>query len=81
MWVQAEELVEQALGIIRRARMEEYPSSAFVWAVAATRALHGEGAQRAQEFLAGAQRLRPRLAAVPFFSIQTRAGSRAPTWC
>jgi LuxR family maltose regulon positive regulatory protein len=73
MWVQAEELVERALGIIRRARMEEYPSSAFVWAVAARVALHGEGAQRAQEFLARAQRLRPRLTyAVPFFSIQTR---------
>jgi LuxR family maltose regulon positive regulatory protein len=53
--------------------MEEYPSSVFVSAVAARVALHGEGAQRAQEFLARAQRLRPRLTyVVPFFSIQTR---------
>jgi LuxR family maltose regulon positive regulatory protein len=72
-WVQAEELVERAVRMIRRARMEEYPTSAFVWAVAARVALHREGAERAQEFLARAQRLRPRLTyAVPFFSIQTR---------
>jgi LuxR family transcriptional regulator, maltose regulon positive regulatory protein len=72
-WVQAEELVERALQIIRRSRMEEYPTSAFVWALAARVALHREGAGRAQEFLARAQRLRPRLTyAVPYFSIQTR---------
>jgi LuxR family transcriptional regulator, maltose regulon positive regulatory protein len=72
-WVQAEELVERALQIIRRSRMEEYPTSAFVWALAARVALHRGGAERAQEFLARAQRLRPRLTyAVPYFSIQTR---------
>jgi LuxR family transcriptional regulator, maltose regulon positive regulatory protein len=72
-WVQAEELTERAVRMIRRARMEEYPTSAFVWAVAARVALHRKGAERAQEFLARAQRLRPRLTyAVPFFSIQTR---------
>jgi LuxR family maltose regulon positive regulatory protein len=72
-WVQAEELVERALQMIRRSRMEEYPTSAFVWALAARVALHRGGAERPQEFLARAQRLRPRLTyAVPYFSIQTR---------
>jgi LuxR family maltose regulon positive regulatory protein len=72
-WVQAEELVERALQIIRRSRMEEYPTSAFVYALAARVALHRGKAERAQEFLARAQRLRPRLTyAVPYFSVQTR---------
>jgi LuxR family transcriptional regulator, maltose regulon positive regulatory protein len=72
-WVQAEELVDQALQMLRRSRMEEYPTSAFVYAVAARVALHREDAERAQEFLARAQRLRPRLTyAVPYFSVQTR---------
>jgi LuxR family maltose regulon positive regulatory protein len=72
-WVQADELVERALQMIRRSRMEEYPTSGFVWALAARVALHREGAERAQEFLARAQRLRPRLTyAVPYFAIQTR---------
>jgi LuxR family transcriptional regulator, maltose regulon positive regulatory protein len=72
-WVQADELVERALQLIRGSRMEEYPTSAFVWALAARVAVHREGAERAQEFLARAQRLRSRLTyAVPYFSIQTR---------
>jgi LuxR family transcriptional regulator, maltose regulon positive regulatory protein len=72
-WVQAEELVERALLMVRRSRMEEYPTSAFIWALAARVALHREAAERAQEFLARAQRLRPRLTyAVPYFSVQTR---------
>jgi LuxR family maltose regulon positive regulatory protein len=72
-WVQAEELVERALQMIQRARMEEYPTSAFVWALAARVALHREDTERAQLFLARAQRLRPRLTyAVPYFAIQTR---------
>jgi LuxR family maltose regulon positive regulatory protein len=72
-WVQAGELVEGALRMIRRSRMEEYPTSAFIWALAARVALQREGAELAQDFLARAQRLRPRLTyAVPYFSIQTR---------
>jgi LuxR family transcriptional regulator, maltose regulon positive regulatory protein len=72
-WVQAEETVERALRLIRRSRMEDYPTSAFVWALAARVALRRDGAERAQEFLARAQRLRPRLTyAVPYFSVQTR---------
>ena len=38
-WVQAEELANQALASIRRSRMEDYPTSALVYAVAARVAL------------------------------------------
>jgi LuxR family maltose regulon positive regulatory protein len=69
-WVQAEELVDRALQIVRRSRMEEYPASALICAVAARVALRHE---RAQEPLARAQRLRTRLTyAVPHFLVQTR---------
>jgi LuxR family maltose regulon positive regulatory protein len=72
-WVQAEESVERALQLIRRSRMEEYPTTAIVYALAARVALHQGAGERAQELLARAQRLRPRLTyAVPFFSVQTR---------
>ena len=53
--------------------MEEYPTSAFAYAVAARVALHRGDAERAQELLARAQRLRPRLTyALPYFAVQTR---------
>ena len=72
-WVQAEELVERALHVIRRSRMEEYPTSALLYVLAARVALRRGEPGRAQEFLARAQRLRPRLTyAVPYFSVQTR---------
>jgi LuxR family maltose regulon positive regulatory protein len=72
-WVDAEQLADRALRACRRARMEDYPSSAFVYAVAARVALHRGEAQRAHELLAQAQRLRPGLTdVVPYFSIQTR---------
>jgi len=72
-WVQAEELVERALQVIRRSRMEEYPTSALLYVLVARVALRRGEAGRAQEFLARAQRLRPRLTyAVPYFSVQTR---------
>jgi LuxR family transcriptional regulator, maltose regulon positive regulatory protein len=72
-WVQAEELVERAARVIRRARMEEYPTSAFVYAVAARVALHRGKAERAQVLLTEAQRLRPRLTyALPHLSVQAR---------
>ena len=80
MWVEAEELTHRALLVIRRSRMDEYPGSAFVYAVAARVALHRADAQRAQELLALAQRLRPQLTyAVPYFSVQTRLELAAPT--
>ena len=53
--------------------MDEYPTSAFVSALAARTALHRGEVQRAHEFLARAQRLRPRLTyALPSLAIQTR---------
>jgi LuxR family maltose regulon positive regulatory protein len=72
-WVEAEESVDRALQITRRSRMEEYPTTTFVYALAARVALHRGAAERAQELLARAQRLRPRLTySVPFFAVQTR---------
>ena len=72
-WVQADELVERALRITRGARMEEYPTSALLYALAARGALQHGRAERAQELLSRAQRLRSRLTyAVPYFSVQTR---------
>ena len=59
--------------MIRRARMEEYPTSALAYAVAARVALHRGNSARCQELLTRAQRLRPRLTyALPYFAVQTR---------
>ena len=72
-WVQAEERVVRATRVIRRARMEEYPTSAFAYAVAARVALHRGEAERARKLLTEAQRLRPRLTyALPYLAVQTR---------
>ncbi len=72
-WVQAKELADQALRFIRRSRMEEYPTSALAYSVAARVALHRGDRSGAQELLTRAQRLRPRLTyALPHFAIQTR---------
>ena len=72
-WVEAEELADRALRVCRRARMEDYPISAFAYAVAARVALHCGETQRAHELLAHAQRLRPGLLeAIPYLAVQTR---------
>jgi LuxR family maltose regulon positive regulatory protein len=72
-WVQAEELVDRAVRVIRRSLMGEYPSSALAFAVAARVALHRGEAERAGEHLTRAQRLRPRLTyAVPWWAVPTR---------
>ncbi len=72
-WVQAEELTNQALSSIHRSRMEDYPTSALVYAVAARVALQRGEAQRAEDLLTKAQRLRPKLTyAMPWISAQTR---------
>ena len=72
-WVEAEELAERALSVVRRWRMDEYPTSAFVCAVAARVALHRAEAQGADELLARAQRLRPGLSyALPALAVQCR---------
>ena len=72
-WVQAEELVDRAVLVIHRSRITEYPTSGFVYAVAARVALHRGETPHAHGLLARAQRLRPRLTyALPHLSIQTR---------
>lgn len=72
-WVQAEEFSDRALRVIHRARMDEYPASTLVCAVAARVALHRDDAPRARALLARAQRLRSRLTyALPYLAIQTR---------
>jgi LuxR family transcriptional regulator, maltose regulon positive regulatory protein len=72
-WVQAEELANQAHAGIRRSRMEDYPTSALVYAVAARVALRRGEAQRVDELLSRAQRLRPQLTyAMPWISVQAR---------
>jgi LuxR family maltose regulon positive regulatory protein len=72
-WGEAEELVDQSALVIRLSRMDEYPTSAFAYAVAARVALHRGDAERAQALLVRAQRLRPRVTyALPYLAVQTR---------
>jgi len=72
-WLDAKAFADQAVLLVHGSRMEDYPVSTFVCAVAARVALHREDTQGAREFLARAQRLRPRLtSALPYFSVQTR---------
>ena len=72
-WVHAEELADRALRYIRRSLMEEYPTSALAYSVAARVALHRGDRPGAEELLTRAQRLRPRLTyALPHLAIQTR---------
>ena len=72
-WVQAEEFAERALGssAVRGWRSTRPARSSLRWRPA-SRSTAGE-AERAHEFLARAQRLRPRLTyALPYFAVQTR---------
>ena len=72
-WVEAEEFAERALRVAHRARLDEYPTTAFVCALAARVALHRGEAQRAHELLARAQRLRLGLTyAIPHLAVQCR---------
>ena len=72
-WVRAKELADRALLVIRRARLEVYPTSGFVYAVAARVALHRGEALRADALLARTQRMRPGLThALPHVAVQTR---------
>ena len=72
-WLEAEAFADQALLLVRRSRMEEYPVSTFVYAVAARVALNRGDVPRARGLLAQSQRLRPRLTvALPYLSVQTR---------
>jgi LuxR family maltose regulon positive regulatory protein len=72
-WMEAAAFSDQAVLLVRRSRMEGYPVSTFIYAVAARVALHREDAVNAREFLAHAQQLRPRLtSALPYLAVQTR---------
>jgi LuxR family transcriptional regulator, maltose regulon positive regulatory protein len=72
-WSQAEVLAERARSIARRAWLEEYVTSALLFAAAARVAIHRGAAARAREDLARAQRLRPQITyALPFYAVQTR---------
>jgi LuxR family maltose regulon positive regulatory protein len=72
-WTRAEILAERARSIVRRTRLEEYPSSVLLSAVAARLAIQRGEASRAREDLARAGRLRTQIArALPFYAVQTR---------
>src|SRR5262249_23947877 len=73
MWVQAQELADRALRVIHRSRLDEDPTSAYSYGVAARTALHREKPEQARELLARPQRLRPLLpSAVPPLVVQPR---------
>ncbi len=72
-WDEAEHFAERALRVVHRARLDEYPTSAFPCALAARVALHRSDARRAHELVTRAQRLRPRLTyAIPHLAVQCR---------
>ena len=72
-WVEADAFTDRGLRIIRRSRMEEYPTSALAYSVAARVAVHHGDARGAQELLTRAQRLRLGLTyALPYYAVQTR---------
>jgi LuxR family transcriptional regulator, maltose regulon positive regulatory protein len=71
-WMQAEMLAERALGIARVGQLSEYEMSPLIHAVAARTALHHGDIPQAQDHLARAAHLRPRLtAAMPHRAVQT----------
>lgn len=72
-WARAGSLAGEALDIVHRSRMEEYPPNALVYAICARAAVHRREPGRATELLASANRLRPRLTHVlAAFSIPVR---------
>ena len=81
-WMQAETLIEGALTIARVGQLNDYEMSPLIHAVAARTALHHGDVPRAQDHLARAARLRPRLtAALPHRAVQTLLEPHAPTLC
>jgi LuxR family maltose regulon positive regulatory protein len=72
-WVEAAQLAESALSMVRDHRVEDYPTSGLAYAVSAMVALHRARADEARTLLGRAQRLRPLLTyALPHLSVQTR---------
>ena len=71
-WDQADILAEQALGIMRAGRLDNYVMSPLIYAVAARTAIHRGDLALAREQLALAANLRPLLTyAMPHRSVQT----------
>jgi LuxR family maltose regulon positive regulatory protein len=72
-WAQAETLAEQARSVVRRARLEEYVTSALLYAVAARSAIHRGDLERAREDLARVAGLQPQIShALPLYAARTR---------
>ena len=70
-WIQAETLAERALQIARAGELNDYEMSPLLHAVAARTALHRGDLPRAQDHLARAAHLRPRLtSALPHRAVQ-----------
>jgi LuxR family transcriptional regulator, maltose regulon positive regulatory protein len=70
-WIQAETLAERALQIARAGQLNDYEMSPLLHAVAARTALHRGDLPRAQDHLARAAHLRPRLtSALPHRAVQ-----------
>jgi LuxR family transcriptional regulator, maltose regulon positive regulatory protein len=71
-WIQAETLAERAFEIARAGQLTDYEMSPLIHALAARTALHRGDIPRAQDHLARADRLRPRLTgALPHRAVQT----------
>lgn len=70
-WRGAEELLERARSVVRRAHTESHVTSIFVFALAARVALHRRDTAQARARLGEAQRLRPLLShAVPWAAVE-----------
>ena len=72
-WDSAETLVDQARSYVRERRLDDYPTSALLYAASARVALHRGEPTAASDDLARVQRLRPQLTyAFPWLSVQVR---------
>jgi LuxR family transcriptional regulator, maltose regulon positive regulatory protein len=72
-WDTAEQHLSEARSLVSKARIEDYPLTAIIYAVAARLAIHRADQSRAYAELTRAQRLRPALTyALPHLAVQTR---------
>jgi LuxR family transcriptional regulator, maltose regulon positive regulatory protein len=70
-WDEAQNFLDRAESIQRRAGLEHYATSALVYAASARLAAHRGEAERAEDELARAYRLRPLLShALPYFAVR-----------
>jgi LuxR family maltose regulon positive regulatory protein len=71
-WQEAEALAERGQAIVRGRHLDDYGSSALLFALVARTSAHRGDLLRAREGVASATRLRPQLTyALPFLSVQT----------